>query len=37
VGGRKSLQKEKGKLKEKVTKPTSFDVDHDAFVEVPLN
>jgi hypothetical protein len=33
-GGRwKMASKEKGKLKEKVTKPPSF----DTFVEVPLN
>jgi len=29
--------KGKGRLKEKVTKPPSSDVDQDTFVEVPLN
>jgi hypothetical protein len=33
VGGKKITSKGKGKLKEKVIEPPSF----DAFVEVPLN
>jgi hypothetical protein len=37
-GGRQKIaSKGKGKLKKKVIKPPSFDVDLDAFVEVPLN
>jgi hypothetical protein len=37
-GGRqKIVSKGKGKLKEKVTKPPSSNVDQDTFVEVPLN
>jgi hypothetical protein len=37
VGRQKNVSKGKGKLKEKVTKPPSSNVDHDTFVEVPLN
>ncbi len=37
-GGRwKNISKGKGKLKEKGTKIPSFDVDQEAFVEVPFN
>jgi hypothetical protein len=37
-GGRwKITSKEKGKLKEKMTEPPFFDVDQDAFVDVPLS
>jgi hypothetical protein len=37
-GGRwKNTSKGKGKLKEKVTKPLSSNVDQDAFIKVPLN
>lgn len=37
VGGEKTIPKEKRKLKEKGTETASFDVDHDAYGEVPLN
>jgi hypothetical protein len=36
-GRRKNASKGKGKLKEKVTKPPSSNVNQDAFVVVPLN
>jgi hypothetical protein len=37
-GGRwKNVAKGKGKLKEKVTKPPSFDANQKTFVEVSLN
>jgi len=37
-GGRwKNTSKGKGKLKEKMNKPPSSNVDQDAFIEVPLN
>jgi hypothetical protein len=37
-GGRqKNISKGKGKLKDKMTKPPSFDLNQDTFVEVPLS
>jgi hypothetical protein len=37
-GGRqKNTSKGKGKLKDKTTKPPSFDLNQDTFVEVPLS
>ncbi len=37
-GGKwKNTSKGKGKLKEKMTKPPSSNVNQDAFIEVPLN
>jgi hypothetical protein len=37
LGGKKTLPKEKGKLKEKGIEIASFDANHDTYVEVPLN